>query len=281
MAEYYTYVHARPESTDATGIFYVGKGKGKRAYDFNRRAQNPHYANVVDKHGAPSVGILPCSSEEMAFDLEVGLIKCLRRMGVTLTNMSDGGEGQSGYRFSEEFKANHYSKSPEARKRASENTKMQFSKSGSKDHFIGANNPAKRTDVRAKMKASAALAVKEGRHNSAANNPLKTEAGRQAVSASHQKRKLEGTHHLILNNPAKTPAFREARRLSFSGDNNPMRNPDIVAKRINPSSVPEIAKARGLKLKGRICVNNGDRYIRVSPETLDSWLAKGWKRGRV
>lgn len=281
MSEYYAYVHARPSTLDASGIFYVGKGSGRRAYSFNRRAQNPYYANVVEKNGSPLIGKLECSSEAIAFELERGLIKCLRKMGVKLTNLSDGGEGQSGYKFSEEFKANHYSKSAEYRKKASENTRIQFSKPGAKDHLIGENNQAKRPEIRAKMIASAALAVKEGRHNSVANNPLKTDEGRQKVKASHQKRKLEGTHHLLLNNPSKTPEIRERRRLSFLGDNNPMRNPLVIAKRINPSSIPEVAKARGLKLKGRICVNNGERYIRVAPEELDRLLAEGWKRGRI
>lgn len=104
MADYYAYVHARPESEDASGIFYVGKGKGKRAYDFNRRAQNPHYARIVAKNGSPVVGIIDCSSESIAFDLECGLIKCLRRMKVPLSNLSNGGEGQSGYRHTDETK---------------------------------------------------------------------------------------------------------------------------------------------------------------------------------
>ncbi len=94
---YYAYVHARPNTADAQGIFYVGKGKGRRCYHFSRRTQNPHYTRVVKKNGAPLVGKFDCSSEAIAFELERGLIKCLRRMGVSLTNLSDGGEGQSGY----------------------------------------------------------------------------------------------------------------------------------------------------------------------------------------
>lgn len=97
MSEYYAYVHARSLPVGANGIFYVGKGKGNRAYAFNRAHQNPYYARIVNKNGTPLVGLLKCSSEDIAFELEKGLIKCLRRMGVKLTNLSDGGEGQSGY----------------------------------------------------------------------------------------------------------------------------------------------------------------------------------------
>lgn len=91
----YAYVHARPDTVSATGIFYVGKGTARRASNVARR--NPHHTNIVAKHGAENilVGMIPCSSEAIAFDLERGLIKCLRRMGVKLTNMTDGGEGNS------------------------------------------------------------------------------------------------------------------------------------------------------------------------------------------
>jgi hypothetical protein len=94
--DYNAYVHARPDG----GVFYVGKGSTKRSLDFKNNRNN-HYLNIVKKHGSDNilVGCLPCSSEEISFDLEKGLIKCLRRMGVELANRTDGGEGVSGYRF--------------------------------------------------------------------------------------------------------------------------------------------------------------------------------------
>lgn len=93
---YYAYLHAAPDAQDARGVFYVGKGSGRRSHDFYRR--NKHHTYVVRKHGAENVlvGRIPCSSESIAFDLERGLIKCLRRMGVALVNYTDGGEGSSG-----------------------------------------------------------------------------------------------------------------------------------------------------------------------------------------
>lgn len=90
---YLAYVHARPNIEDASGIFYVGKGRASRAHDL--KARNNHHGNVVAKYGAKSIitGAIACSNEEIAFDLERGLIKCLRRMGVELTNQTDGGDG--------------------------------------------------------------------------------------------------------------------------------------------------------------------------------------------
>lgn len=100
---YYAYIHYIKER----GVFYVGKGTKKRANETNSNRRNPHYNNVVNKY-SPScvqVGLLECSSENIAFTLEVGLIKCLRRMGVKLTNKTDGGEGSSGYKMTEAEKA--------------------------------------------------------------------------------------------------------------------------------------------------------------------------------
>jgi len=104
MTQYYAYLHARPNTEDASGIFYVGKGKGGRSHDLSPR--NIYHANVLAKHGGDVlVGRLTCSSEKVAFDLEVGLIKCLKRMGVRLTNQTNGGEGTSGLAQTEDHRS--------------------------------------------------------------------------------------------------------------------------------------------------------------------------------
>lgn len=102
MTQFYTYIHARPNTVEASGIFYVGKGKETRAYTLKR--SNPHHSNIVGKYGAKNilVGVIDCSSESIAFELEKGLIKCLKRVGVNLSNLTAGGEGLSGYVPTEE-----------------------------------------------------------------------------------------------------------------------------------------------------------------------------------
>ena len=101
----FAYLHARPNTVSAQGIFYVGKGNSKRR-STTLSGRNKYHASVIQKHGAENilVGVIPCSSEAIAFDLEKGLIKCLRRMGVRLSNMTDGGEGSSGAKGSEKQK---------------------------------------------------------------------------------------------------------------------------------------------------------------------------------
>lgn len=133
---YYAYVHVRP-GADVTGVFYVGKGKGRRAWDFGRR--NTYHAHITEKYGAQNieVSILECSDEATAFELEAGLIKCLRRSGVILTNTTDGGEGVSGLRHSHEARA-QMSAARKGRKHSSvTKAKMSESRSGLSNPFYG------------------------------------------------------------------------------------------------------------------------------------------------
>lgn len=85
----FAYIHCKPDGTP----FYVGKGALRRAKYLGER--NPHHQATVKKYGRAKilVGMMECSNNEIAFDLERGIIKCLRRAGVTLTNFTDGGEG--------------------------------------------------------------------------------------------------------------------------------------------------------------------------------------------
>lgn len=102
---FYAYIHVKPEAVDVSGVFYVGKGfKGRHR---PLPARNRHHGFVLAKYGAENIltGKLDCSSEEISFELERGLIKCLKRAGAPLTNMTDGGEGSSGYVMTDEAKA--------------------------------------------------------------------------------------------------------------------------------------------------------------------------------
>lgn len=86
------------------GIFYVGKGLKRRVHCLRKSPSNRHYAHVVAKYGAENVAIdfHLCESEQDALDMEQALIADLRGIGAELTNLTDGGEGVTGYRFSAE-----------------------------------------------------------------------------------------------------------------------------------------------------------------------------------
>jgi len=93
MSEYYAYIHARPDGR----VFYVGKGSGYRSGVMSC-GRNSYHKNIINKYGPANilVGTIDCSSEEIAFDLERGLIKCFKRSGVALVNQTEGGDGVRG-----------------------------------------------------------------------------------------------------------------------------------------------------------------------------------------
>lgn len=95
--QFYVYVHRK--ATDGS-IFYVGKGKGRRIYDKKR---NQHWKHIVNKHGFTADIVMRFESEMCAFSFERALIKLYGRSN--LCNLTDGGEGVSGFKYSEEIKA--------------------------------------------------------------------------------------------------------------------------------------------------------------------------------
>lgn len=103
QTSFYTYFHTR---NDTGAVFYVGKGQDKtrRAYDMRR---NPHWNNIVAKCGhTVHIGSY-WPTEVEAFEHEKFLILCFKDMGIPLTNMTDGGEGVSGYVQSIEQRTHH------------------------------------------------------------------------------------------------------------------------------------------------------------------------------
>jgi hypothetical protein len=92
---FYVYVHRR--ATD-NKIFYIGKGKGDRAWSKNKR--NQFWIKTLNKHGLKVEIICNFYDENDAFKLEVELIQWY---GIkNLTNCTYGGEGVSGYKHTKE-----------------------------------------------------------------------------------------------------------------------------------------------------------------------------------
>lgn len=107
MREFYVYEHWR---TDIGLPFYVGKGKGNRASRWWHRQK--HHKNLVAKlrRGGFDVEvrlIFTGLDEEMAFALERCTIAYWRQRGIQLLNLTDGGEGPAGHRWSVERRERH------------------------------------------------------------------------------------------------------------------------------------------------------------------------------
>lgn len=119
MNQFYTYFHTR---NDTGAVFYVGKGKGDRAYD---NLRNIFWKRVSQKHGHTVHIAANWSTDEEAIQHERFLIQCFRDLGCPLTNLTDGGEGVSGFKHTAESKARLIAclvgrvMSPESRKKIS------------------------------------------------------------------------------------------------------------------------------------------------------------------
>lgn len=90
MGDYYVYIHRKLDGS----IFYVGKGRGKRATNLSRRSA--WHKSVVAKHGISIEFLYTELLDEEAKWLEIATIAHLRELGEPLTNLTDGGDGVEG-----------------------------------------------------------------------------------------------------------------------------------------------------------------------------------------
>lgn len=92
MMDCYTYVHTRKSDGAA---FYVGKGTRRRAWSGSGR--NQLWGRIAAKHGFDVKIIDEHISEGEALQREIELIALFKDMGVTLANMTGGGDGATHY----------------------------------------------------------------------------------------------------------------------------------------------------------------------------------------
>ena len=109
---YYTYGYLRQKDSKiskAGTLYYVGKGKGSRAFSYHRNTPVPKDRNRI-------IFLKENLTEKEAFDHEIKMIKFYGRVDIgtgILRNLTDGGDGPS-------------NPSPETRKKAMENKKWYY-----------------------------------------------------------------------------------------------------------------------------------------------------------
>ena len=96
--DYYVYVHYK-KGTDIP--FYVGKGRWNRINKSSDR--NKWWKNIVNKYGFVSEKIEENLNEIDSLFLEQYWISQFKQWGFKLTNMTEGGEGISGYKHKKDF----------------------------------------------------------------------------------------------------------------------------------------------------------------------------------
>lgn len=94
---FYVYAHY---TLDTNSLFYVGKGLKQRAWSkFNR---NKYWHNIAQKHGYYVKLLILNITELEALSREKALIRCLKKRGLCQANLTLGGGGISGFKFSKE-----------------------------------------------------------------------------------------------------------------------------------------------------------------------------------
>jgi len=100
--KYYVYLHIKETTGEP---FYVGKGINKRyKYGHNR---SKHWHNIVNKHGFDIIFLETNLSNEQSLEREIYWIKRIGRndLGLgPLVNFTNGGEGNSGRKHTDESK---------------------------------------------------------------------------------------------------------------------------------------------------------------------------------
>ena len=171
----YIYEHIRP---DTNAVFYVGKGTNKRMHSKHRR--NAHWNSIVRKAGGFVVReVIRHEDEELVFLAEQERIDQLKRLDVKLANKTDGGEGPSGYRHTEEAKR-----------------KIGLS-------HVGETHPAYGKPMPEHTK-QALLNANKGRPLSAEHRKKVSEAGKGRIKSLDTRTKLSqakqnGGHHMAVS----------------------------------------------------------------------------------
>lgn len=91
MNYFYVYEWIRLDTNEP---FYVGKGKGDRAFKLHKN-RNKYFKNIVKKVPTAVVILEKDLPESIAFEFEVFYIEKYRNIGYELTNITAGGEGIS------------------------------------------------------------------------------------------------------------------------------------------------------------------------------------------
>ena len=219
--EFYVYEHIR---LDNMTCFYVGKGKGERAYNLER---NDHHDRISNRHGHAVVIIKDNLTEEEAFELERDTIEdYVFNLGYGidiigfnnkedneighLTNCTWGGEGVSGIQLSEETKQ-RMSESHKGKHNSEETKKkMSESKKGiqlSEEHKQKLSESLKGRQFSEETKKKLSESMK-GRQFS--------EEHKQNLSESLKGRQLSEEHKQKLSKSLKGRQFSEEHKQKLS-----------------------------------------------------------------
>lgn len=300
MSDFYVYIHRR--ATDGK-VFYVGKGHADRAW--SKKGRNKYWHKIVGKHGFVVELAVSGVQEWYALEREIELIAQLRESGYALANITDGGDGVSGLKFTESSRKrmsdahkDRYAKNPELRNKVSRRL-ASMSDSERLDMQRRAVEASKSPQVREKLsKASKAVWSSQDfreKHSEAMNevraNPAYVERHRAATRAAklrpdESKRQSELMKRLMVD-PARRAKLAASTRAAYQSDEVRQRHKEATAKAFERPEVianyraamasPEVrAKISAAQEQRRVpvvCAESGAVF--KSALDAEQWLKEG------
>jgi len=249
---------------------YVGKGKGirpQRHFTLYKRYNTRFYSkmySIISSGNKPEFILLSSGlTEQESLDCERFFIKTIGRIeqGGTLTNLSDGGEGQSGFKFSEESKK----KMSEARKGRKGNPlsdesklKISLSKIGKPSKLRGISLYDLHGDEKSnliKLKMSKAASKRTGERNSMFGKNH-TDDSKQKMSSNRVKKFGEENPNFGRVYKEEEKTYDSWRLTNENGDQIIINNLSkfCLENNLNPSCMRDIFYGRMKKHKGWIKV---------------------------
>lgn len=207
--EYYTYAYLRKDGTP----YYIGKGKKERAYKKSGKEIKP------PKNKSRIIFLKQNLNEEEAFKHEIYMIFIFGRKDLgtgILHNRTDGGEGKSGYKCTDETKRKISSANRGRNKNLTEKLRNILSESGKKaglktlEEKTGLHSLSKDEILKnAKLGGYKAYELKKGVHS--LSKEIKSEI---AKSTNAQKWKCLETG--FITNPGALSGFQRSRGIDTS-----------------------------------------------------------------
>ena len=267
-AKFYVYEHIRP---DTGQVFYVGKGHSRRAWDWHRGRNRWHKA-IVKKLRESGIDVevrifFNCLLEKTAFKMERIRISYWKSVGVNLCNLSEGGEGPSGLKHTDEWKADTSEKlkafyaSPEARAKKSEIAKKALA---DPDVRARLSTSIKKAWENPELKKQQSERSKGRRHTEESKKKISDAHTGRSPSEDSRKRMSAG-QSARFSNPHQREATSIATRAACADPEVRARTSAAAKARMaTPEGMARREKMSQEKMKPVVCVETGEIFSRAS-----------------
>lgn len=300
VTDFYVYIHRR--ATD-NKVFYVGKGHAGRAW--SSKGRNKYWHKIVGKHGFIVEIALTGIQEWYTLEREIELIAKFRAFGFELANVTDGGDGVSGLKFtaasrkrmSDTHKA-RYASNPELRAKISARmTNMPAEEKA--EMLCKASEAIKSPDVRKKLseasKAMWGAAEFREKHSAAMSevraNPVYMDKHREATKAAklrpEARKRQSDLMTSLMSDPNRRAQIGQAVKLAYQSEDVKARHKEATAVAVSrveaqakyraamasPEVRAKISAAQEHKLVPVVCVET--RAVFSSALVAEQWLKEG------